>query len=66
MTFFSFEHLLAGAIVGLAFGIAITAAFVFFGMDTDQQRYGLAVLVLFAAFSAFLPPFVSVSCCGTS
>ncbi len=60
VTFFSFEHLLAGAIVGLAFGIAITAAFVFFGMDAGEQRYGLAVLVLFAAFSAFLPPFVSV------
>jgi DnaJ domain len=60
VTFFSFEHLLAGAIVGLAFGIAITAAFVFFGMDAGEERYGLAVMVLFAAFSAFLPPFVSV------
>jgi hypothetical protein len=60
VTFFSFEHLLAGAIVGLAFGIAITAAFVFLGINFAEQRYGLAIMVLFAAFSAFLPPFVSV------
>jgi hypothetical protein len=60
VTFFSFEHLLAGAIVGLAFGIAITAAFVFFGLNSGEQQYGLAIRVLFAAFSAFLPSFVAV------
>jgi hypothetical protein len=60
VTFFSFEHLLAGAIVGLAFGIAISAAFVFLGINSGGQRYGLAIMVLFAAFSAFLPPFVAV------
>ena len=60
VTFFSFEHLLAGAIVGLAFGIAITAAFVFLGLDFDVSGSGLAVLVAFAAGSAFLPSFVSV------
>lgn len=59
VTFFSFEHLLAAAIVGLAFGIAITAAFVFLGGDASTQ-YGPAFLVIFAAFAAFLPPFVSV------
>jgi hypothetical protein len=58
--FFSFEHLLAGAIVGLAFGIAITAALVFFGIDLGGGQYGLAVMVLLAAFAAVLPPFVSV------
>jgi hypothetical protein len=60
VTFFSFEHLLAGAIVGLAFGIAITAAFVFFGINSSEQHYGLATQVLFAAASAFAPPFVAV------
>jgi hypothetical protein len=60
VTFFSFEHLLAGAIIGLAFGIAITAAFVFFGINPGEGEYGLTMMVLFAAFSAFLPPFVSV------
>lgn len=58
--FFSFEHLLTSAIVGLAFGIAITAAFVFFGLDFDASGSRLAVLVAFAAASAFLPSFVSV------
>ena len=59
MTFFSFEHLLAAAIVGLAFGIALTAAFVFFGIDTDAQvRAGM--LVVFAIVATFLPPFVTV------
>ncbi|HEY3274653.1 MAG TPA: J domain-containing protein [Methanocella sp.] len=60
VTVFSFEHLLAGAIVGLAFGIAITAAFVLLGINSDEQPYGLALMVLFAAVSAFLPPFVAV------
>ncbi len=57
--FFSFEHLLAGAIIGLAFGIAITAALVFFGIGQGNDRYGPATL-LFAAASALLPPLVSV------
>jgi hypothetical protein len=60
VTFFSFEHLLAGAIVGLAFGIAITAAFVLLGFDASGDNYGLAAMVLFAAVSAFMPPFVAV------
>jgi hypothetical protein len=60
VNFFSFEHLLAGAIVGLACGIAITAAFAFFGTGPGEQRHGPAFLMLFAAFATLLPPFLLV------
>jgi len=59
VTMFSFEHIMAAGIVGLAFGIALTAAFVFFGIDMDAQ-YGLGMLVIFAMIATTLPPFVTV------
>jgi hypothetical protein len=59
VTIFSFEHMMAAGIVGLAFGIALTAAFVFFGIDIDAQ-YGLGLLVIFAMAATALPPFVTV------
>jgi hypothetical protein len=59
VTMFSFEHVMAAGIVGLAFGIALTAAFVFLGIDVDSQ-YGLGMLVLFAIIATALPPFVTV------
>jgi hypothetical protein len=60
ITFFSREHVVAAAKAGLAFGIAITVAFVVLGIDTIQQKYGAGVIVAFAAAAAFLTPFVSV------
>ncbi|OPY26652.1 MAG: chaperone protein DnaJ [Methanocella sp. PtaU1.Bin125] len=59
VTLFSFEHIMAAGIVGLAFGIALTAAFVFFGIDVGAG-YGLGMLVIFAMIAATLPPFVTV------
>jgi hypothetical protein len=58
--FFSFEHLLAGAIVGLAFGIAITAAFIYLGLGSGDQPYGLASMMLYATVPASIAPVVSV------
>jgi curved DNA-binding protein CbpA len=60
VTFISREHLVAAAKMGLAFGIAIAAAFVVLGVDTFQQKYGAWVMVAFAAAAAFLTAFVSV------
>ncbi|HUL62279.1 MAG TPA: J domain-containing protein [Methanocella sp.] len=59
VTLFSFEHIMAAGLVGLAFGIAITAAFVLFGIDPGAQ-YGLGALVLFATAASALPPLVTV------
>ena len=59
VTIFSFEHMMAAGIVGLAFGIALTAAFIFFGIDINAQ-YGLGMLVVFAMVATTLPPFITV------
>jgi hypothetical protein len=59
VTMFSFEHLMAAGLVGLAFGIAITAAFVFLGIDPGAG-YGLGAMVLFATAASALPPLVTV------
>jgi DnaJ domain len=58
--FFSFEHIVAAGIVGLILGIAITAAFILFGLNVSGPGSDLSVLVAFVALSAFLPPFVAV------
>lgn len=60
VTFFSMEHLVAAAKVGLAFGIAIAAFLALGGADKIQQKYGAGAIVAFAAAAAFLPPLASV------
>lgn len=60
VTLFSLERLLAGGIVGLASGIAITMAFIFFGVDPGEPGSGQAFTMLLAAFSASLSPLMSV------
>lgn len=60
VTSFSLKHLVLAAILGLAFGIAITAAFVALDFATVQAKYGVGAIVAFAATAAVLTPFVSV------